>query len=261
MLSLLFKAITPETSLWEGHTALITGAAREGNPLSGRCSGTGYRGQYCRNVTIHPPDNAFPGSCTKTEQRKRGICMAAAPQSLDRNSGGALYARGKKSLSQFFLSSQRRNHPRQSCCSSVTTSDSGTLCPSLRVPHRAAPPAWEICHPKHDTTNTLSQLSGWSEGNYLVHSWPRSFPSPSSGRPWPETGWEYSVFHPCAHVLPLVMATDAATRTPEEPLATHSGSDLRAKPAQGLPLAAFPRKLIWSPEAKLASSHPAMNPD
>lgn len=138
MLSLLFKAITPETSLWEGHTALITGAAREGNPLSGRCSGTGYRGQYCRNVTIHPPDNAFPGSCTKTEQRKRGICMAAAPQSLDRNSGGALYARGKKSLSQFFLSSQRRNHPRQSCCSSVTTSDSGTLCPSLRVPHRAA---------------------------------------------------------------------------------------------------------------------------
>lgn len=115
--------------------------------------------------------------------------------------------------------------------------------------------------PKHDTTNTLSQLSGWSEGNYLMHSWSRSFPSPSSGRPWPETGWEYSVFHPCAHVLPLVVATDAATRTPEEPLATHSSSDLRAKPAQGLPLAAFPRRLIWSPEAKLASSHPAMNPN
>lgn len=39
---------------------------------------------------------------------------------------------------------------------------------------------------------------------------------------------------PCPHLLPLVMALDGATRTPEEPLAIHSSSHLLAKPAQGL---------------------------
>lgn len=65
----------------------------------GDAPGIGYRGQDCRNVTIHPPDNAFPGSCTQSRERH---LYGSSTQSLTRNSGGAVCARGMKLLSQSF---------------------------------------------------------------------------------------------------------------------------------------------------------------
>jgi len=90
-------------SLWEGHRALITGAAREGNLLSGRCSGICYRGWYCKNVTIHPPDNTFPVSYTKTERREAFVWQQVM-QSHDMNSRVALYVYVKKLLSPILFS-------------------------------------------------------------------------------------------------------------------------------------------------------------
>lgn len=251
MLSLLFKAITPEhISLGR---ALITGAAREGNPLSGRCSGIRYRGRDCRNVTIHPPDNEFPGSRTKSRERETSVWQQH-PEPRQEFRRSCVCQGGKVAFPILFILSVQKPLRAELLLLSYTQ----CLCQPVPIP-QGCTPVLGTCPPKQDTTHSLSQLSGWAEWNYLslMLSWPSSFRSPSSGRPWPETGWEYSMSHPCPHVLPLVMALGGASRTPEEPLAPHTTSHLLAKPAHGLPGASFPNR---SPETKLGSSHPVMNP-
>lgn len=169
----------------------------------GDAPGIGYRGQDCRNVTIHPPDNAFPGSCTQSRERH---LYGSSTQSLTRNSGGAVCARGMKLLSQSFLSSQCRNHSGQSCCSWVQPvpvpgcAHPSGLTPVLgttRTPHSACPSS-------QAGQNGITSAS--------CSAGPGASPAPAQA----DSGLKLlgTVSHPCPHVIPLV------TRTPEEPFPT-----------------------------------------
>lgn len=185
--------------------------------------------------------------------------MAAAPQSLDRNSGGALYAGGKSCLpNSFYALSAETTHGR--AAAPDLQPETARLSPSLRAAPQSCPPCQGHLPPKTGHPKQLVPALRLARMELPVPcaQLAKELLQPSSGRPCPETAWECSGFHPCPHVLPLVMALDGVTRTPGEPLATHSSSCVLAKPARGLPVASFPKR---SPEAKPGPSDPAMNPD
>lgn len=173
MLPLLFKAITPE------NISPITGAAREGNPLSGRCSGIWYRGWDCRNVTIHPPDNAFPGSCTKSREREAFVW-----QQHPRASTGIqeeLCMPGGNFPNSFYPLSAESTHGRAAAGLQPVTV---RLCSSLRAAPHSFTPALSTS-PHNRTPHTPWPSS--QAGHYgIIPLLCTAGPGGAPGRRWPE---------------------------------------------------------------------------